>query len=133
MFSFSCTKEREKEIPFSMAIGKGELMHECIRSAVTRCSLLMVLNLDRMCQCGLLALLWSHIGTLMRPLAGEPRSTTRFLFPYQCPSETILLYPYLMVWNWRVSRAGPMLSCWPQLLYLYYSLLLFLIFSSFCL
>ena len=29
MFSFSCTKERKKEVPFSMAIGNGELMHEC--------------------------------------------------------------------------------------------------------
>ena len=28
MFSFSCTKERQKEVPWSMAIGKGELMHE---------------------------------------------------------------------------------------------------------
>ena len=29
MFSFSCTKERIKEVPFNMAIGDGELMHEC--------------------------------------------------------------------------------------------------------
>ena len=29
MFIFSCTKERKEEVPFSMAIGKGELMHEC--------------------------------------------------------------------------------------------------------
>ena len=28
MFGFSCTKEK-KEVPFSMAIGNGELMHEC--------------------------------------------------------------------------------------------------------
>ena len=25
---FSCTKERNEEVPFSMAIGNGELMHE---------------------------------------------------------------------------------------------------------
>ena len=29
MFSFSCTKERKKEVPFSVAIGNGKLMHEC--------------------------------------------------------------------------------------------------------
>ena len=26
MFIFSCTKERKEEVPFSMAIGNGELM-----------------------------------------------------------------------------------------------------------
>ena len=29
MFIFSCTKERNEEVPFSMAIGNGELMQEC--------------------------------------------------------------------------------------------------------
>ena len=38
-----------------------------------------------------------------------------------------------MVWDWRVSRAGPMLLYWLKLLYPYYSLLLFFPFSSFCL
>ena len=45
---------------------------------------------------------------------------------------TIVLTPYSMVSDWRVSRAGPMLFYWPKLLYLYYSLLLFFRFSSFC-
>ena len=36
-----------------------------IKSGVTRCTLLMVLYLARMCQRGLHAVLWSHIGTLM--------------------------------------------------------------------
>ena len=35
-----------------------------IRSGVTRCTLLMVLYLDHMCQYGLHAVLWSHIGNL---------------------------------------------------------------------
>ena len=74
------------------------------------------LYLDHMCQCGLHAVLWSHICTLMHRLAAEPRSTAGLLFPSRCPSETILLAPYSMVWDWRVSRAGPMfffigLSC----------------------
>ena len=80
-----------------------------IRSGVTRSTLLMVLYLDRMCQRGLHAVFWSHIGTLMHRLAAEPHSTTGRLFPSRCPSETILLTPYSMVWDWRVSRAGPML------------------------
>ena len=29
MFSFFCTKETKKEVPFTMATGNGELMHEC--------------------------------------------------------------------------------------------------------
>ena len=35
---------------------------------------------------------WLHIGTLMRLLAAESR-------------RTILVTPYSMVWDWRVSRA----------------------------
>ena len=103
-----------------------------IRSGVNRCTLLMVLYLDRMCQCWLYAVLWSHIATLMHRLAAEYRSTAGLLFPSRCPSGTILLTPYSMVWDWRVSRAGPMLCYWPKLLYPYYSLLLFFPFSSFC-
>ena len=105
----------------------------CIRSDVIQCTLLMVLYLDRLCQCGLLAVLLSHIGTHMRRLAAEPCCTAGLLFPSRCPSGTILLTPYSMVWDWRVSRAGPMFLYWPKLLYPYYSLLLFFPFTSFCL
>ena len=42
--------------------------------------------------------------------------------PSQCSSGTILLTPYSMVWDWRVSRALPMLFLLPKLLYPYYSL-----------
>ena len=77
--------------------------------------------------------LWSHIGTLIHRLVAEPCSTAGLLFPSQCPSGTILLTPYSMVWDWRVSRAGPMLLYLPKLLYPYYSLLLFFPFSSFSL
>ena len=48
-------------------------------------------------------------------------------------SGTILLTPYSLVWDWRVSRAGPILFYWPKLLYPYYNLLRFFPFSSFCL
>ena len=104
-----------------------------IRSGVIRCTLLMMFYLDRMCQCGLHAVLWWHIGTLMHRLAAEHRSSAGLLFPSRCPSGTILLTPYSMVWDWRVSRAGPMLFYWPTLLYPYYNLLLFFLFSFFCL
>ena len=43
--------------------------------------------------------LWSYIDTLMRRLAAEPRSTAELLFPSQCPSGTLLLTPYSMVWD----------------------------------
>ena len=46
-------------------------------------------------------------------LAAELDSTAGLLFPSQCPSGTILQTPYSMVWDWRVSRAGPMLFYWP--------------------
>ena len=97
------------------------------------CTLLMLLYLNRMCPRGLHAVLWSHIGTLIHRLAAEPCSTAGLLFPSQCPAGTILLTRYSMVWDWPVSRAGPMLLYWPKLLYPYYSLLLFFPFSSFCL
>ena len=104
-----------------------------IRSGVTQCTLLMVLSLDRMCKRWLHAVLWSHIGILIHRLAAEPCRTAGLLFPFRCPSGTILPTPYSMVWDWRVSRAGPMLLYWPKLLYPYYSLLLSFLFSSFCL
>ena len=121
---FECDIPHRRSVAFSVC---------CIRSGVTRCTRLMMRYLDRMCQCGLHAVTWSHIGILMRHLAAEPRSTAGPLFPSQCPSGTILLTPYSMVWDWRVSRAGPMLFYWPKLLYPYYSLLLFLHLSSSCL
>ena len=85
-----------------------------------RCTRLMMRYLGRMCQCGLHAVPWWHIGILMHHLATEPRSTAGLLFSSQCPSGTILLTPYTMVWDWRVSRAGPMLFYLPKLLYPHY-------------
>ena len=60
-----------------------------IRSGVKLCNLLMVLYLDRMCQCGLDAVLWSHIGTLMHRLAAEHCSIAGLLFPSRCPCGMI--------------------------------------------
>ena len=70
-----------------------------MRSGATPCTLLMVLYLDRMCQRGLHAVLWSHFGTLMHRLAAEHRSTEGLLFASRCTSGTILLTPYSMMWD----------------------------------
>ena len=96
-----------------------------IRSFVKQWTLFMVPYLDRMCQCRLRAVLWSHISTLMHRLAAEPRRTARLLFPSRCPCGMILLTPYSMVWDWRVSRARPMLFYIPKMLCPFYNLLLF--------
>ena len=40
-------------------------------------------------------------GILMRHLAAEPRSAAGLLFSSLCPSGTILLTLYSMVWDWR--------------------------------
>ena len=101
----------------------------------------MVLYLDHICQCG------SHIGTLMHRITAEPCSSAGLLFPSRCPSGTILLTPYSMVWvtvglvtgESQVSRAGPMLFYWPKLLYPYsaptivvYTFLFFLSINWYC-
>ena len=58
---------------------------------------------------------------------------SRTFIPLSVSLRNDLITPYLMVWDWRVSRAGPMLLYWPKLLYPNYSLLLFFPFFSFCL
>ena len=72
----------------------------------------------------------THI-THMHRFAAEPCSTAGLLFPSLCPSGTILLTAYSILWDWRVPRARPMLLYWPKLLYPYYSHLLFFPFSFF--
>ena len=50
----------------------------------------MVLYLGRMCQCGLHAVLWSHIGTQRVLLAADPRRPAGLLFLGQYVCGTIL-------------------------------------------
>ena len=38
----------------------------------------------------------------------------RTFIPSQYLSGTLWLTPYSMVWDWRVSRPGPMPFCWPS-------------------
>ena len=50
-----------------------------------------------------------------------PRSRTfQYHWTFIALSVSLLLTPYSMVWHWQISRAGPMLSYWPKLLYPYY-------------
>ena len=58
-----------------------------IRSSATRCTLLMVLFLDRICQCGLHAVLWSHIGILMRASLQNLAAPQDFYSPLSVPLE----------------------------------------------
>ena len=102
----------------------------CTRSGVTRCTLFVVLFLCRMCRFGLHAALWSHIDSLMRLLAAEPRSIAGLLFPCQHVCGTILVTLCSMVWDWRVSRAGPMPFYWPSWSLIFCLLLFSLFFHS---
>ena len=86
----------------------------CTRSGVTRSTHFVALYLCLMCQSGLHAVLWSHIGILLRLPGAEPRSTAWLLFSSQYLSGMIWMTPYLMVWDWRVSRTGPMNFCSPS-------------------
>ena len=76
--------------------------------AIMYATLFMVLYPSRMCRCVL------HIGTLMRLLAAEPRSNELLLLLCQYLCGLILVTPYSMVWDWRVSRAWSMPFYWPS-------------------
>ena len=95
----------------SVTLHIGDLWHYyvcCTRLGVTRCTLFMVFYLYRMGRFELNAAMCSHIGTLMRLLAAERRSTAGLLLTCQYLCGTILVTPYSMVWDWLVSRAGQM-------------------------
>ena len=93
-----------------------------IRSGVTRCTLLMVLYLDGICQRGLHALLYGRTSVHLCTASLQNLAVQQDFY-------SILGVPLEQSW----TRAGRMLLYWPKLLYPYYSLLLFFPFSSFCL
>ena len=78
------------------------------KSGVIRCILFVLLYLYRMCRCGLHAALWSHIATLMSLFYAG------LSFPCQYLCGMILVTRYSMVWDRRVSRAGPTPLYWPS-------------------
>ena len=61
----------------------------------------------------------AYIGTRSRILVVGVLSIAEPLCPSRCLFGTILVILCLMVWDWRVSRAEPMLSCWHDLLFLF--------------
>ena len=75
----------------------------------------------------LLVVLWLLIGTRSRLLVVGLLSIAEPLCPSRCLFGTILVTLCLMLWDWRVSRAEPMLSCWHDLLYLWCLLLFYLL------
>ena len=69
----------------------------------------------------------AHRYTYMRRLAAEPRSASWLLFRSLWPSGIIFLTSYSMVWDWQVSRQGPILFfglCYsiPTIVFYYFSL-----------
>ena len=78
----------------------------------------------------LLVVLWLLIGTRSRLLVVGLLSIAEALCPSLCLFGTILMTLCLTVWDRRVSRAEPMLSCWHDLLFLFCLLLFYLLLPS---
>ena len=84
----------------------------CKISGVTRYNI----YLRRMCQCRLHAVLWSHIGIIIRLLAGKTCSMTGVLFPLIVPVERTS-WPCIRWCGTGTSRPGTMRFYWHELLY----------------
>ena len=76
-----------------------DLLQNRLVAGVTRCHLIMVHYLCRICKCGLHAVLWSHIGTFMCRIAAVPQN---FFFSSHCLCGTIFVTVYLVAWDWWV-------------------------------
>ena len=99
-----------------------------LKSSANKYILWAVHCLCRMCRRVLLVVIWLLIGTPLRLLAAELFSTGGPLCPSQYYYETILMTLYSTVFDWRVLRAEPMPSCWPNLLFLFASYLILFFF-----
>ena len=86
--------------------------------------------LCRMCRSVLLLVLWLLIGTRSRLLVVGLLSIAEPLCPSRCLFGTILVTLCLMLRDWRVSTAEPMLSCCHDLLFLFCLLLFYLFLFS---
>ena len=69
----------------------------------------------------LLLLIGTHSSLLIEGLL----NIVEILCPSRCLFGTILVTLCLMVWDWWVSRAEPMLSCWHDLLFRFCLLLFY--------
>ena len=83
-----------------------------------------------MCRRVLFVVLWLLIGTRSRLFVVGLLSIAEPLCPSRCLFRTILVKMCLMVWDWRVSSAEPMLSCCHDLLFLFCLLLFYLFLPS---
>ena len=83
-----------------------------------------------MYRCVLLVVLWLFIGTRSRLFVIGLLVIAEALRPSLCLFGTNLVTLCLMVWDWRVSRAEQMLSCWHNLLFLFCLLLFYLFLPS---
>ena len=93
----------------------------------------MVLYLDRMYQRGLHAVLWSLIRYTYAPPRCRTLQYSRTFIPFSVSLWNDLANPYSTVWDWRVSRAGPMLLYWPKLHYpTFFPFLFFLSIGWYC-
>ena len=101
----------------------------CTKSGVSQCTLFMVLYLSSMCRCMLHVVLWLHID------AAPPRCRIsqycRTFIPMSVSLWNNLGGPYSMLWDMRVSRAGPMFFYWPSYLLPFCLILFFLSLLSF--
>ena len=64
-------------------------------------------------------MLWLLIDTRSHLLVVGLLSIAEPLCPSWCLFGTILVALFFMVWDWRVSIAEPMLSCWHDLLFIF--------------
>ena len=71
---------------------------------------------SRVTRCALVA----HRHSLAPPRC-RTSTTVEPLWSSQCLFETIFVALYLMVWDWRGLRAEPLLSCWLNQLFLFFS------------
>ena len=78
----------------------------------------------------LLVVLWLLKGTLSRLLVVGLLGIAEALCRSMCLFGTIFVTLCLMVWDWRFSRAEPMLSCWHDLFFLFCLLLFYLLLPS---
>ena len=97
----------------------------CFRSGVTRCTLLTVLYLDRMCRCGLHAMLRLQVGILMHRFAVHQDFYSVSVSLWNDLAD--LVFDGVRLADFK-SRANVILLA--ELLYPYYSLLPFFSFSS---
>ena len=96
----------------------------CIRSGVTQCTHFMMSYLDRMCQCWLHAVPWSHIWVLMHHSAAVPQD---FCSPPSVPLERSCWPHIWRCWTGRFQEQGQYffigLSCSiPTIVFYYFSL-----------